>query len=274
MSASSTVTSTSGRVARVRWTKLLPMKPAPPVTRTFMRARVSAGRRSGPPRSGPGPGGAVRLHHHEGHHPRRRLGHAAAPHHPGHLQAAHADLRQADGLLPALDADDGRHPRGARHHHAPGRRPVRAAARRRPAVGHRDHLRRAAQPRRPRPGLRHRRRLHRRRRRGPGARRQHLLRHRPRHGPARAHRRARRPHLRPPRQRAHRLRRRRVRRRRHGPLDRGEARAPAVATTPCPACTSTTTTSSRSPATSRPAPAASSRSPPSTTPTCSAATSP
>src|SRR6478736_8303729 len=42
VSASSTVTSTSGRVARVRWTKLLPMKPAPPVTRTFMRIRLSA----------------------------------------------------------------------------------------------------------------------------------------------------------------------------------------------------------------------------------------
>ena len=67
-----------------------------------------------------------------------------------------------------------------------GRRPVRAAARRRVAVGHRDLVRRAAQPRRPRPGLRHRRRLHRRRLRGPRARRQHLLRHRPRHGAARA----------------------------------------------------------------------------------------
>ncbi len=94
-------------------------------------------------------------------------------------------------------------------------------------MGHRDHVRRAAQPRRARPGLRDRRRLHRRRRRGPGARRQHLLRHGPGHGPARPDRRAGRAHLRPPRQRAHRVRRRRVRRRQHGDLDRGEAGAPA-----------------------------------------------
>ena len=95
-------------------------------------------------------------------------------------------------------------------------------------VGHRDLVRRAAEPRRARPGVRHRRRLHRRRRRRPRARRQHLLRHRARHGPAPAHRRARRPHLRPPRQRADGLRGRGVRRRRQGPVDRGEARAPAV----------------------------------------------
>ena len=68
------------------------------------------------------------------------------------------------------------------------------------AVGHRDHVCRPAQPRRPRPGLHHRRRLHRRRRRGPRARRQHLLRHRPRHGRcARNTDVTRRPHLRLPR---------------------------------------------------------------------------
>ena len=50
------------------------------------------------------------------------------------------------------------------------------------AVGHRDLVCRAAQPRRARPGVRHRCRLHRRRRRRPRARRQHLLRHRARHG--------------------------------------------------------------------------------------------
>ena len=62
--------------------------------------------------------------------------------------------------------------------------------------------------------------------RRPGARRQHLLRHRASARPLRElHRRRRRPHLRLPRQRAHGLRRRRVRRRRHGALDRGEARA-------------------------------------------------
>ena len=63
---------------------------------------------------------------------------------------------------------------------------VRAAARRRLRVGHRDLVRRAAPSRRPRPGLHHRRRLHRRRHRRAGARRQHLLRRRPRHRPARA----------------------------------------------------------------------------------------
>ena len=66
---------------------------------------------------------------HEGNHARRWLRDPPAPHHPRHQQAAHAGLRQADGLLPALDADDGGHPRDPRHHHPAGRRPVRAAAR-------------------------------------------------------------------------------------------------------------------------------------------------
>ena len=38
----------------------------------------------------------------EGHHPRRRLGHAALPAHPARQQAARARLRQADDLLPAV----------------------------------------------------------------------------------------------------------------------------------------------------------------------------
>ena len=83
---------------------------------------------------------------HEGHHPGRRLGHASAPDHAGHQQAAHAGLRQADGLLPAVDADDGRHPRGPRHHDTAGRRAVPAPARGRLAVGHGDLVRRAAEP--------------------------------------------------------------------------------------------------------------------------------
>ena len=155
-----------------------------------------------------------------------------------------------------------------------GRRPVRAAARRRLAVGHRDLVCRAAQPRRPRPGVHHRRRLHRRRLRRPRARRQHLLRHRPRHAPC-------------------------------APTPTCAAATSSPTTSPSPtaygvvefdddgkvlsieekpeqpevqlrrarACTSTTTTSSRSPATSSRAPAASSRSPPSTTSTSGAATS-
>ena len=48
------------------------------------------------------------------HHPRRRLRHAAASGHAGHEQAAAAGLRQADGVLPAVDADAGRHPRDPR----------------------------------------------------------------------------------------------------------------------------------------------------------------
>ena len=57
----------------------------------------------------------------ERHHPRRRLGHATAPDHPRRLEAAHPGLRQADGLLPAVDADARRHPRHP-HHHDPARR--------------------------------------------------------------------------------------------------------------------------------------------------------
>ena len=48
---------------------------------------------------------------HEGHHSRRRLGHAALSRDARHQQAAAAGLRQADDLLPAVDADAGRHPR-------------------------------------------------------------------------------------------------------------------------------------------------------------------
>ena len=77
---------------------------------------------------------------------------------------------------------------------------VPAPARRRVAVGHRDLVCRAAESRRPGPGVHHRRRLHRRRLRRPRARRQHLLRHRSRHRPARQHGRPRRAHLRLPRQ--------------------------------------------------------------------------
>ena len=54
----------------------------------------------------------------------------------GGQQAADAGLRQADDLLPALDADAGRHPRRPGHHHPARRRAVPAAARRRLAVRH------------------------------------------------------------------------------------------------------------------------------------------
>ena len=65
--------------------------------------------------------GLTRLTAMRGHHPGRRLGHPAAPDHPGHQQAADAGLRQADDLLPAVDADPRRHPRHPRDHH-PARR--------------------------------------------------------------------------------------------------------------------------------------------------------
>ena len=48
---------------------------------------------------------------HEGHHPRRRLGHAALSRDARHQQAAAAGLRQADDLLSAVGADARRHPR-------------------------------------------------------------------------------------------------------------------------------------------------------------------
>ena len=67
----------------------------------------------------------------EGHHPRRRLGIAAASVDARRQQAADADLQQADGLLPAVDADAVRHPRGARHHDAARAGRLQAAARRR-----------------------------------------------------------------------------------------------------------------------------------------------
>jgi dTDP-4-dehydrorhamnose reductase len=56
----------------------------------------------------------------QGHHPRRRLRHAALPDHHRRLQAAAADLRQADDLLPAHGPDAGGHPRDRDHHHARG----------------------------------------------------------------------------------------------------------------------------------------------------------
>ena len=52
------------------------------------------------------------------HHPGRRFRHAAVSADPGRQQAAAAGLRQADDLLPAVDADARRHPRGAGHQHA------------------------------------------------------------------------------------------------------------------------------------------------------------
>ena len=83
--------------------------------------------------------------------------HAAASDDAGRLQAAAADLRQADDLLSADDADARRHPRNPGHLDAAGSAAVPAAARRRRAMGPRADLRRAAAARRPRAGLHHRR---------------------------------------------------------------------------------------------------------------------
>ena len=68
-------------------------------------------------------------------HPRRRLRHPALPGDAGHLQAVAARVRQADDLLSAVDADARRDPRHPAHLDAGGHAAVRAAPRRRRAVG-------------------------------------------------------------------------------------------------------------------------------------------
>ena len=137
------------------------------------------------------------------------------------------------------------------------------------------HLRRAAQPRRPRPGLHHRCRLHRRRlgrpscwattsstapASAPSLRGQHRRDAAATSSPTTS------PSPRPTASSSSTTT--------AGSSPSRRSRSSRSPPTPCPASTSTTTTSSRSPATSSPAPAASWRSPASTTPTSSAATSP
>ena len=90
-------------VCSTRWcTKLEPMKPAPPVTRRrSMRGTLGGGRqrRTGAGKcEGTGMRGIILA---------GGTGSAAAPDHPGRQQAAGAGLRQADDLLPAVDADAG-----------------------------------------------------------------------------------------------------------------------------------------------------------------------
>ena len=118
-------------------------------------------------------------HQDEGDHPGRRLGHQALPADPGGQQAAPADLRQADDLLPAQRPDAGGDPRDPRHldPHRPAEVP--RAARRRLEVGHRPVLRRAGRPQRPGAGVRDRPRVRRARPGRPDPRRQHLPRRRP-----------------------------------------------------------------------------------------------
>ena len=166
----------------------------------------------------------------EGHRPRGRRRHAPAPGHARHLEAAAAGLRQADGLLPAVDADAGRDPRDPGDLDAARPAAVPAAARRRLAVRHRalrtpSRTGRAGSPTRSWSG----------REfigddcRGAGPRRQHLPRRGPRRHPAGRGGAARRLHaVRLPRARPRALRRRRRRRRRRHPRHRGEARGTAL----------------------------------------------
>src|SRR5206468_11900196 len=62
---------------------------------------------------------------------------AVSPHHRN-VQAARADLQQADGLLPALYVDARRHPRDSPHHNAAGSGGVPPAAGQRQAPRHPD----------------------------------------------------------------------------------------------------------------------------------------
>ena len=105
-----------------------------------------------------------------------RLPRHGSPDDAGRLQAAAADLRQADDLLPAHHADAGRHPRDADHLDARGPRQVPASCWATAAVGLELTYAAPAQARRPGAGLHHRRRIRRQRALGAGAGRQHLLR--------------------------------------------------------------------------------------------------
>ncbi len=131
---------------------------------------------------------------HARNHPGGRHRIAPPPDHACGEQAAGAGLRQADDLLPALDADARRDPRGAGDHDAARAGGLPPPAGRRLVVRRGDLLRRPALTRRARPGLPDRRGAPRRRGGRPGAGRQHLLRAGTRHPPApvRPHRRCRR----------------------------------------------------------------------------------
>src|SRR3989304_7043945 len=78
------------------------------------------------------------------HHPRRRFRHASIPGYPRGIQAAPADLRQADDLLPAGNPDARRHSRDIDHLDAAGYAAVRTTARQWRAVGVHFQLCRAA----------------------------------------------------------------------------------------------------------------------------------
>ena len=100
------------------------------------------------------------------HHPRRRLRHAALSGHARRHQAAAAGLRQADDLLPAVDADAGGHPRHPGHLHAAGHAALRSSCSATAREWGLDiSLRGAAVARRAGAGVHHRPRVRRRRRR-------------------------------------------------------------------------------------------------------------
>ncbi len=82
----------------------------------------------------------------QGHHPGRRLRHAALSGDARGVEAAPAGVRQADDLLPADHADAGGHPRHPAHLHAGRHAALRAAAGRRRAVGPLALVRGAAAP--------------------------------------------------------------------------------------------------------------------------------
>ena len=93
----------------------------------------------------------------QGHHSRGRVRHASVSGDAGRVEAAAAGLRQADDLLPAVDADARRHPGHPAHLDAGGHAALRTAPGRRRAMGPRDFLCGAALAGRPRAGVHHRR---------------------------------------------------------------------------------------------------------------------
>jgi hypothetical protein len=80
----------------------------------------------------------------QGHHPGRRFRHPPVSDDDERVEAAAADLRQADDLLSADHADAGRHPRDPDHLDAAGHAALSRAAGRRQPVGH--QLEYAVQP--------------------------------------------------------------------------------------------------------------------------------
>src|SRR5471030_3468861 len=90
------------------------------------------------------------------HYSRRRLGHAAISHYACCIEAIAARVRQADDLLPAVDADDRGHSRHPHYLDAAGHAAFRSNARRRQPVGDEHPVRGAAVAGWSRPGVYHR----------------------------------------------------------------------------------------------------------------------